>query len=201
MEKLQIDAAFIQASLQEVLKTSVHLCEGGGYISIERNAFEALHPALSRRLLSFLMQWYSGGPYSPRSSQMEIILEKIKRSSPFTAGGIYWLFHQKEILLLREISAIKEKILLSNLKQSTLWDHRFWIDPGIQKSVSRETLLAPLGAVIPFKKEITSSIPSFVWPTLPALWVKGEIVSVPHLCYTQQTDVNFRKFFYLKSLF
>jgi tRNA(Ile)-lysidine synthase len=200
MEKLQIDAAFIQVSLQEVLKTSVHLCEEG-YISIERNAFEELHPALSRRLLPLLMQWYSGVPYPPRSSQIETILKKIKVSSPFTAGGIYWLPHPKEILLLREVAALKEEILLSNLKESKLWDHRFWIDPEIQKNVSRETLLAPLGAVIPFKKEISSSIPPRVWPTLPALWVKGEIVSVPHLCYTQKMNVDFRRFFYLKPLF
>lgn len=200
MEKLQIDADFIQTSLQEALKTVVHLYQEG-YISIEKQAFEELHPALSKRLLSFLMRWYSGAPYPPRSSQIEMILEKIKSASPFTAGGIYWLPRPKEILLLREISAIKEKILLSDLKKTTLWDHRFWIDPDIQKNVSRETLLAPLGDGIPFKKEINSSIPPRVWPTLPAIWLNGEVVSVPHFCYTQKMNVDFRKFFYLKSLF
>lgn len=200
MEKLQIDADFIQMSLQEVLKTMVRLFEGG-YISMQRKDFEELHPALSRRLLSFLMGWYSGAFHPPRSSQVVTILENIKKSSPFTVGGIYWLPQQKEILLLREISAIKEKILLSHLNQPTLWDQRFWIDPDIHKNVSRETILAPLGTTIPFKKEIASSIPPLAWPTLPSLWMQGEIVSVPHLCYTQKTNVDFRSFFYLKSLF
>lgn len=200
MEKLQIDADFIQDSLQKVIKATVQLCEGG-YISVQKSVFQELHPALARRLISFLMQWYSGAVYPPRSSQVEIVIDNINLSSPFTAGGIYWFLKQNEILLLRELSAVKDKIFLSDLQQPRLWDHRYWVDAQIQKKVSPETILAPLGAISSLKKEIISSIPSQVWPTLPALWVKGKIVSIPQFGYNVENKIDYGTFFYLKPLF
>jgi len=201
MEKLQDDADFIQEALQKALKTTAQL-EEGGYLIIQKKPFEDLHPALAKRLLSFLMQWYSGAPYPPRSTHVATIIEKIKLSSPFTAGGIYWIPQQRQILLLREVSAVKEPILLTQLEQKTLWDQRFWVEPQIKKYVSRETFLAPLGTIKGLKKEIISPIPPRVWPTLPALWVKGEVVTIPHLCYNNfGCEKDFRKFIYLKPLF
>jgi tRNA(Ile)-lysidine synthase len=200
IEKLQVDADFIHEVLQKAIQTTVKVCEEG-YLTLQKKSFESLHPALAKRLLPFVMQWFSGAQYSPRSTQVNAILEKLKGSDPFTAGGIYWFQRQEEILLIREISAIKEKLPLSQLQENTLWDHRFWIDPEIKKIVSRETMLAPLGKVVGLKKEISSLIPACVWPTLPALWVKGNVVSIPHFCYDIKNRRDHRKFFYLKPLF
>ncbi|HUX80218.1 MAG TPA: ATP-binding protein, partial [Alphaproteobacteria bacterium] len=200
MEKLQTDADFIHDELQKAIQTTVHVHDGG-YLSLQKKSFEDLHPAISKRLLPFLMQWFSGKRYSPRSSQVEVILEKLKTSAPFTAGGIYWAPKQEEILLLREVSAVTEKVPLSQLQQKTLWDNRFWIDPEIKKNVSRETFLAPLGTSPGLKKEVISSIPRRVWPTLPALWVNGTVVSIPHFCYDTESAMDHLKFFYLKPLF
>ena len=87
MEKLQVDADFINNSLQETLNTTV-LLHNAGYITLERKAFEDLHPALVKRLLSLLMKWFSGAFYPPRSTQINTILNKINSFSSFTVGGI-----------------------------------------------------------------------------------------------------------------
>ncbi|OJW52660.1 MAG: tRNA lysidine(34) synthetase TilS [Alphaproteobacteria bacterium 41-28] len=200
MEKLQVDVDFIHDALQKVIPTIVHVNEGG-YLTLKKKTFDDLHPALAKRLLPFLMQWFSGAKYSPRSTQVAAILQKLKTPDAFTAGGIYWAPRQEDILLLREVSAIKEKLPFSQLHQNTLWDNRFWIDHEIKDIVSRETFLAPLGSAPGLKKEINSSIPRRAWPTLPALWVKGKVVSIPHFRYNIENEMDHRKFFYLKPLF
>lgn len=201
MKKLQEDADFIQVALHQVLETTVQMGEGG-YIRLQKKAFEALHPALAKRLLGLLMQWFSADPYPPRSSQIAVVLEKLKAPSAFTAGGIYWVPRHEEIWLLREPVAAQQGFALAHLQETTLWDKRFWIDPQMKQNVSRETFLAPLGSVPTLRKAIQSSIPFRAWSTLPALWVKGKVVAVPHLCYTQfKCEKDLRKFIYLNPLF
>jgi hypothetical protein len=59
-----------------------------------------------------------------------------------------------------------------------------------------------------FKDELSSPggintlIPPHAWPTLPALWEKGKVVAVPHLCYSLlECENDLRKFINLKPLF
>src|SRR3989338_3805730 len=201
MTKIQEDADFIQNSLKEALHQTVHLFEEG-YFSIQNEAFEKLHPALAKRMISFLVRWFSKDSYPPRSTQVGEILKKLKATKAFTSGGAYWIPQATEILVLREVAAMEGMISLSKLEKPFLWDNRFWVDPLLKNQVSKEeTFLAPLGAHSFPKEKIISSIPPSVWPTLPALLAKGKIVSIPHFCYNIDKDENQRKFFYLKPLF
>lgn len=236
MEKLQIDADFIQASLAEAIETSIQTHEGG-YLTLKKHNFNDLHPAIAGRLVSFLVQWFSEKDYAPRSAQVKTILNKIKKEAPFTTGGIYWMFSQEEIFLFREQRAIKEKFYVSQLQGKTLWDQRFWVDPQLSQYVSKDVMIGPLGTVsnlnvihVPAKagntatqnnyfidsrlggndnreiaKGFSSShtpIPKRAWPTLPALWEKGKVVAIPHLCYNGlECGEDLKKFIYLKPLF
>lgn len=200
MKKLRVDSEFIHDALYKAIETHVYLCEGG-YITLERKAVEDLHPALSHRLLSYLMQWFSGDYYPPRGTQVTMIMEKLKASSAFTAGGIYWIPRDKDILLSREISKIQKEIFLASIEEDTLWDQRYWIKGAIKNYIPEDTCLAPLELNSTLKKEIHTLIPRSVWPTLPALWSKGKIVSIPHFCYNELSETDYRKFFYLKPLF
>lgn len=200
MEKLKVDADFIQDALLKTIRTHVHLREGG-YITLERHIFEDLHPALAKRLLSYLIHWFSGNHYPSRTAQVDRILENLKKDLPFTAGSIYWFSQDKEILLMREPSQIQKEMPLDLLDKDTLWDHRYWIQREIKSHVPQGTVLAPVGHISSLKKEIQSTIPSRIWPTLPALWCKGKLVSIPHCCYHQDSEMDYRKFFYLKPLF
>jgi len=146
----------------------------------------------------------SGEPPVPRFKPGEAIqkLSKERLNPPFTMGGIYWVSRENEILLLREKRAIKETLNLEALEEKILWDQRFWINPEIQKIVSRETILSPLGVVPGLKKEIKSTLPRSIWPTLPALWEKGNLVAIPHLCYSKVScEKDLREFISLKPLF
>ncbi|MBL8676263.1 MAG: tRNA lysidine(34) synthetase TilS [Alphaproteobacteria bacterium] len=201
MTKLQEDADFINISLVSSLQNTVKIFEEG-YFIIQRDAFETLHTALGKRMISLLIRWFSGAPYPPRSIQVEGVLKKIREGCSFTAGGAFWVSKPKEFLVLREATAMKEKILLSSLNKPHLWDNRFWVAPNLKSMfLQKEAFLIPIGNAPFAKDKITSPLPPSVWPTLPAIEVKGKIVSIPHLCYNIENEVNQRKFFYLKSLF
>jgi len=225
MDKLREDADFIQESLHNAIKETVQLHEEG-YITLNRASFETLHPALQKRVIIFLMKWFSGDRYAPRSVQVMSILEKItcpldilqeylspygrgiyfaetyKTVPPFTARGIYWIPRTNDILLLREKSTMNDALKLRELNEKTLWDQRFWIDPALNEYVPQETILAPLGSIPHLKKEVISSLPPRVWPTLPALWVEGKVAAIPHLCYGEVLcEKDFSKFISLKPLF
>jgi tRNA(Ile)-lysidine synthase len=201
MGKLEEDRDFMNQSLQRALETTVHVDEAG-FLTLSRQTFEELHPALAKRVLSSLMVWFSGAPYPPRSEQIARIFEKLKKTTPFTGGGIYWFFSKGKIFLFREFSAIKEKLYLKDLTEKNLWDQRFWIDFDVAKDLPSEIYLAPLGAHHSFKKAIKSPIPRRAWSSLPAFWVNEEVVAVPHLCYNKHgIEKDFQKNISLKDLF
>jgi len=201
MKKLQLDADFIQESLKKAIETTVQV-HNNGYLTVDKKSFNELHPAISKRVLAFLVQWFSNTDYAPRSTQVIGILDKIKKESPFTAGGIYWTSSREEIFLSREKRAIKDAFVVSQLHEKTLWDQRFWIDPRLSHYVSKESVIGALGSVPGLKKELTTSVLPRAWPTLPALWEKGKVVAIPHLCYDiLKCGKDLRKFIYLKTLF
>ncbi|MBX9786376.1 MAG: tRNA lysidine(34) synthetase TilS [Alphaproteobacteria bacterium] len=201
MTKLQEDADFINASLLSSFQKTVKVFEEG-YFILQREAFEILHPALAKRMISLLIKWFSRAPYPPRSTQVEGVLKKTREGHSFTVGGAVWIAKPKEFLILRETAAMKEKIPLSSLNEPRLWDNRFWVIPSLRSTVlQKEAFLIPLENASFAKDTVDSLLPSSVWPTLPAIEVKGKIVSIPHLCYNIENEVNQRKFFYLKPLF
>ncbi|MBY0501497.1 MAG: tRNA lysidine(34) synthetase TilS [Alphaproteobacteria bacterium] len=199
--KLQEDSDFIRSSLQEVLQTIVQIYEEG-YITISKKEFEKLHPALAKRVVLFLVQWFSKGSYPPRSHQIISIFEKLKKGTAFTGGGVYWVPDSEGISLFREFSAISPRLPLKQLLGKMLWDQRFWVDPKVQSFFPHETYLAPLGSIPSLKKIITSKIPARARLSLPAFWLKGELVTVPHLCYNKlKNEEDIKKFINLKPLF
>lgn len=201
MEKFQEDGDFIRQFLQRTLETIVCVDEAG-FLTLARTDFEELHPALAKRMLSHLMLWFSGAPYPPRSEQVAAFFENLKKSTAFTGGGIYWVPLEDKIFLFREFSAIKEKLYLKDIQEKNLWDQRFWMNPEIQKDLPEEVYLAPLGTHYSFMKDMETSLPRQAWSTLPGLWVKEEVVAVPHLCYNKlDSEKDFQKFISLKCLF
>ena len=201
MKKFQVDADFIQEAVSKAIQESVQLHEGG-YLTVKKESFNELHPAVAHRFLSFLLQWFSNKEYALRSIQVTGMMDKIKRESSFTAGGIYWTFSREEMLLTREKRALQQELFVCSLQEKTLWDQRFWIDSRLSQYVPKESIIGPMGLIPGLKKEVKSPIPAQVWPTLPALWEKGKVVAVPHLCYDLlKCGKDLSKFFYLKPLF
>lgn len=201
MKKLQNDADFIYTSLYQSLESITNLQEGG-YITLHKKAFNDLHPTIAQRVVSFLLQWFSDLDYAPRTAQVSRIFEKIKEESSFTSGGIYWTFSPEQIFLFRENRAVQGPLILSHLQERTLWDQRFWVDPALKEHCSHDMALKPLGTAHGLPKEVKSLIPRRGWPVLPALWEKGMVVAVPHLCYNSlKFEKDLRNFFSIKPLF
>jgi tRNA(Ile)-lysidine synthase len=191
MTKLQEDACFIHDQLKEALK-EILCCHPGGYLSLQKEAFLNLHPALSKRILSLCVQWFSSSSYSLRSHHIQGIQEKLKHGLPFTAGTIYWFHQQERIYLSRELSCVQSPLKVADVKTPILWDNRFWIDPQINLCVPPDTFVSLLGEGQ--KSFIESSeIPRRLWPSLPALWIQEKVVAVPHLgysCLKSQKDLK-----------
>jgi len=206
MEKLNEDAAFIQQNVEGFLKTNVSI-KTGGYIGISKRAFFELHPAIAKRVISFLVDWFRGASYPPRSKQIATILENIKEGNAFTSGGIHWIIKKDEIFLFREFRAIKDSLCLDDIKTETLWDNRFWIDPAIKEYVSRETILAPLGARQASSMQIAPhdtlyNVPHLALQSLPVLWEKGNVVAIFPLCDNNMScEKDLQKKIFLKPLF
>lgn len=200
--KLQEDADFIQEVLKETLEKLIKFHKEG-YVSFPIENFNALHPALAKRVLAALMQWFSGKRYPPRSQQLEGVLKKLKAQRSFTTGSIYWFHKQEQIYLSREPSAIERPLLLQDVRTPLLWDQRFWIDPEIRAFFPAEARVgsAKFGAANS-SLPLASKIPRRIWPSLPAIWVKEEVVAIPHLCYTSlRCETDLEKYIYLKPLF
>lgn len=201
MKKFQVDTDYIQQSVKQAIKDRVQLHEEG-YVTVKKDSFNELHPAIGKRLISFLVQWFSNPAYAPRESKVMGILGKIKEGHPFTAGGIYWTISREEIFLTREKRAIQEELPVLSLQEKTLWDQRFWIDVRLTQHVPKDIVIKPMGFIPGLRKEVNSCIPAHTWSTLPALWEKGKVVAVPHLCYDLlKCEKDLRKYIYLKPLF
>jgi tRNA(Ile)-lysidine synthase len=202
MEKLQEDADFIQEALKETLARLVEL-HPGGYVSFSQEDLDGLHPALAKRVVSSLMQWFSGGEYAPRSLQLEGVLKKLKARRPFTAGRIYWFFEKGKIYLSRELSAIERPLFLKDVSEKRPWDQRFWISPELKTFFPEDTCLGSLKSGFTDSSFSTIlNIPRRIWPSLPTILVKEEVVAIPHLCYSRlRNETDLEKLIYLKPLF
>lgn len=200
--KFREDADFIQEVLDETLERLVTFHKEG-YASFSKKDFEALRPALAKRVLTTLMQWFSKNTYPPRSEQVQGVLEKLKTTLSFTAGGIYWFYERDQVYLSRELKAVEESLLLRAISEKQLWDQRFWIDPDIKTIFPETAYLGPLkrgGEGLPFSPSLT--LPRRIRPSLPAIWVKEEVVAIPHLCYTiLRNETDLEKFISLKPFF
>lgn len=188
IHKLREDFDFIQQNLHDALgRVVVHHEEG--FISLDRKAFELLHPSLSKRLLSLCMRWFSSSSYPPRTQTLLNILDKLKSPFPFTAGGIYWFSQAGRLYLSRELKAAAPPLALKSLQHPTTWDHRFCIQPDLKENFPEEAFIAPLGS--PISPDIPKTqFPVRLLPSFPAIWMEEKIAAIPHLCYT---SLNYRK--------
>lgn len=201
MDKLREDADFIQSALRQALETYIHV-HPEGYLTLATEAAQSLHPAITMRVIGYLMQWFSPFPYPPRRETIDGVLEKLKEKKPFTAGGIHWVSQKEKHLLVREARAREERLSLHDLQEKKLWDQRFWVEPALKKSVPFETVLAPLGEGNSLRKDLNLVLPPPALTSLPALWIKEEVVSVPHIGYNKlMCEMDLRQFIYSKPLF
>ncbi|MBI2707439.1 MAG: hypothetical protein HYX35_03905 [Proteobacteria bacterium] len=101
----------------------------------------------------------------------------------------------------REVSASEPPLFLKDISEKNLWDKRFLIDPEIKMYFPEESYLGPLRSAMPPSLMVTE-VPRRIWPALPAIWVKEEVVAIPHLCYTLlKSETDLEKFIYLKPPF
>ena len=158
------------------------------------------HRELGLRALSRLLVTLGGGAYGPRLSRLEGLYERLIGPDfrGATLAGCRLLPRREGILVTREIAKIDPKEVFPGEK--LLWDGRFEITLSrARRQTRRPMILAALGrdgrrrlgisarasgqvpGQAPSQVIERSRFPSPALLSLPALWVAGEPVSVPHL--------------------
>jgi tRNA(Ile)-lysidine synthase len=148
------------------------------------------------RVLSASLTCISGKAYPPR----RIYLERLKNSivsgikiKGRTCWGCSIIPWRGKLLIVRELSAISDQVLIENSKDIIRWDNRFSF--VFKRNISNTVMLQNLGIqgwvqIVGKKPDLQKKlIPPRVRPTLPALWQGDEVIAVPHLDYYGASEI------------
>lgn len=143
-------------------------------VTLRPEGFAVLTPGrIPPEALGALLRTIAGAPYPLPPSQLAELAAEPKAA---TLGGARIMPARAKLLVLREEAAIAEPQVA---RTGAIWDNRFRILSG---PIPARATIGKLGdAAAWFRK--ASPLPSAVLRTMPALWVDGEPVAVPHLQY------------------
>ena len=177
--KLQIDKILLINIMQHVVFNNAGICK------IKYDFLKNLPILFQKKILIFLIKIIGGKKYPRKTSIIDRVIKNIynKDINNFTAGGVYFNFQEKFIILIRQNEQSINHILLKS--NTTVWDRRFLITKYSNK---KNISIGPLTHVdylnmVKSKKIRQSNIPLAAIKTLPAIRVLDEIVSIPHLLY------------------
>lgn len=162
-----------------------------GYINLKMADFHNLSYEIQSLVLSHVLQRVSGKYYVPGRQTLHEALSRIKEQRQFTCHGCQVVFHQKEIFVVREYKNVEPPRFFQE-RDSLVWDNRFYIQ--IRKADSFQDLrVQALGPDwLQFKDNIKiMNLPPAVRPTLPSVWRKESLLSMPFLDYYDTLEATF----------
>ena len=156
-----------------------------GYVRINFKEFLISEKYLRKQILSRSISTVGGLEYSPSFSSLNLISEHFDNFSTSKALGGCLIFKKLDSLfIVREIRNNEPKKIISN-GGSIIWDRRFIVK--MSKTNEKQIKLHRLGRK-GFEQirnagyyRYNSNIPKVALFSLPALWERDKVVSVPHL--------------------
>lgn len=154
-----------------------------GYCRLDRTRFAMAPDEVALRALARLFACLSGADYAPRLESLERLWQALRQDAigrGRTLAGVRILEQGDAWLVLREQSAMQPAVRLDG---PVVWDGRFLASGGAGRAYSlgalgQEGLTALRKAGL---DDAAEAVPRVVRPTLPALWSRRRLVSVPHL--------------------
>ncbi|MBL0941165.1 MAG: tRNA lysidine(34) synthetase TilS [Alphaproteobacteria bacterium] len=189
IQKLSLSRAALEDQTTALLANSFQIFSSGYGILDLPQLLEAPDDIIMR-VLSVSLTCLSGSTYPPR----RIYLERLKNSiipgikvKGRTCWGCSIIPWRGKLLILRELSAISDQVLIDNSNNIVKWDNRFRF--VFKQNLSKTVILQKLGIngwvqIVGQQPNLQKKlIPARVRPTLPALWQGDKVVAVPHLEY------------------
>jgi tRNA(Ile)-lysidine synthase len=185
-----LSRAALDEIVNDVLVRNASL-HGEGYISLKKSALEDTPKDIALRVLMRTIQCIGGNAYPPRQKSLEPLLKALQREeNPKTLGNCYFLPRKKTIIICREAIQIPEAFPIPHTDSHFVWNERFMFKSIKSLPQDSQYLVRPFGEkglhILPADfcpTEPQENIPGPVLYTLPAIWNKEKLVSVPHIRY------------------
>jgi tRNA(Ile)-lysidine synthase len=149
-----------------------------GHVTLDYEAFAALHPELGLRVLAKLLGRIGGNTYRPRFEKLERLYSRLCEDKNFpgaTLEGVELLpSHRGKVMVVREYADIPPPVLLEAGKHC--WDGRFTLTLPRPLQVGA---LGKEGVALLEKKRLT--LPKKCYYGLPGFWEGEKLVAVPQL--------------------
>ncbi len=163
-----------------------------GHAIVDMATIVAAPSEIGRRALSRIVTCIGGRAYAPRLERLERLHARVadgRLGRGATLGGCLLSPGRDGVLVAREPQAIRERLVV-HVPGEAIWDGRFRLSLRSAGSGRRATLVvAALGQdgwskLAERRSEFRKiTIPGRVRHGLPALWLNGRLVGVPHLGY------------------
>lgn len=189
IHKLSLTRAALEHQTTTLLADSFQIFPSG-YGMLDLSQLLDVSDDIIMRILSASLTCVSGKPYPPR----RIYLERLKNSiipgidiKGRTCWGCSIIPWRGKLLILRELSAISDQVLVDKPSNIVRWDNRFSF--VFKRNLSKTVMLQKLGIngwvqIVGKQPDLQKKlIPARVRHTLPALWHGDKVVAVPHLGY------------------
>jgi tRNA(Ile)-lysidine synthase len=175
-----------------------------GFCGVNLSNFIKEDPTVVDGVLSRVVAWIGGRNYllAPAlATQLRSQLSALKPGQSATAGGCLLTRRKETVVITREPGRLPS-VRKMDLRSGDLWDGRFWLEADpTQGGQGRSYNIGPLGSTgvrdVVRSNDLASvsGIPKAAIAALPALWVDGVAVCVPHLFIQRAGESQFSAVF------
>ena len=155
------------------------------------------------RVLEKIFMNISGSIYPPRRNKLENILSWITKDNNVAAKtltGVVVRKRKSEFIFYREPEECYKSVNIRPLtSRYSCWDDRFFLKANKSNNLQIRAL-GDIGITILkeeriLKRQGLQNVPLSAWKTIPAVWSKKRLISVPTLGYCKRKDLKI----YIKS--
>lgn len=171
-----------------------------GFAYLQRNQFSQIPKELQILVLSSVLQLISGKEYPLGADQLHSLQVKLERGKKINSHGCILWPQKKTILICREADNIKESAFLKP-GETILWDQRYKVITP--QNLKKGSYIAKIGAHWKdlHENEKIMQLPEPVRPTIPGIWRKERLISIPDLSYDDTLeDISDCKLLYYPTL-
>ena len=193
----------LNAQTNIMLEKYVSSVENVAYFLDKNLLKETKEKEILLRLLEKIFINISGSIYPPRRNKLENILYWIKEDNNLAArtlAGVVVRKRKSEFIFYREPeNCYKSGSIKLMTSRYNCWDDRFFLKANKSNNFEVKAL-GDLGITIlkdkkMLKRQGFRNVPLSAWKTIPSVWSKKRLISVPTLGYCKQKDLKI----YIKS--
>ncbi len=147
--------------------------------------------------------WIGGHTYRRSERAAHQLYDRVVGLAPgrgATFGGCTIRRRRDSVVITREVQRLPA-LMPFGPGSGQLWDGRFWVEMHGYRDFHGQFLIGPVGSAdwnsvrADFASHWVEGVPKSVLASLPALWVQGNLVSIPSLSYQTILEPQFSAVF------